>query len=95
LIPWELDIIAEIKAMDNRTLAARLASRAHALETERASLFRVRAYRRAAETILGLDVPVEMLIEQGGRDLLAELPGIGRSLSRTIEALMRGEDVAE
>ncbi|HWY85915.1 MAG TPA: helix-hairpin-helix domain-containing protein [Gemmataceae bacterium] len=81
--------------MDNRTLAARLAGRAHALERERASLFRVRAYRRAAETILGLDIPVEKLIEQEGRKKLADLPGIGRSLSRTIEKLVRGVDTAE
>jgi DNA polymerase/3'-5' exonuclease PolX len=81
--------------MDNRTLAARLAHRAHDLERERASLFRVRAYRRAAETILGLDIPVEELIEQGGRKKLAGLPGIGRSLSRTIENLVRGVDEAE
>ena len=77
--------------MDNRTLAERLASTARTLEAEHASLFRVRAYRRAAETILGLDCPVEKLIAQGGRQRLAELAGIGPRLSRTIEILIRGE----
>ena len=80
--------------MDNRMLAERLASRARTLEAEHASLFRVRAYRRAAETILGLDCPVEKLMEQGGRQRLAELAGIGRRLSRTIENLLRGEQSA-
>ena len=81
--------------MDNRTIATRLADRAHALEKERASLFRIRAYRRAAETILGLEVPVEELVEQGGHKKLANLPGIGRRLSRTIENLLHGVEVAE
>ncbi len=79
--------------MDNRTLAARLAAKAHHLEAERASLFRVRAYRRAAETILGLDCPVDSLLETGGQKVLADLPNIGRSLSRTIEKWLRGETV--
>ena len=77
--------------MDNRVLAERLASRARTLEAEHASLFRIRAYRRAAETILGLDCPVEKLMEQGGHKRLAKLAGIGRRLSRTIENLIRGE----
>jgi DNA polymerase (family 10) len=76
--------------MDNRTLAARLAGKANNLEKEHANLFRIRAYRRAAETILGLDCPVAALIEQEGLAKLAELPGIGRRLSRTIEDLVRG-----
>jgi DNA polymerase/3'-5' exonuclease PolX len=79
--------------MDNRTLAERLTSMAHDLEQDRASLFRIRAYRRAAETILSLDRPVEELVTLGGRKELAELPGIGRRLSRTIEKLVRGDEV--
>ena len=74
--------------MDNRTLANRLAERAHALEGAHASLFRIRAYRRAAETILALDVPVADLLARSGRKKLADLPGIGRRLSRTIEDLL-------
>jgi DNA polymerase/3'-5' exonuclease PolX len=76
--------------MDNRTLVERLTNKAHALESHRASLFRIRAYRRAIETILGLEVPVAKLLEEGGRRKLADLPGIGRGLSRTIEDLLRG-----
>ena len=81
--------------MDNRTLAARLATRARELEGEHASLFRVRAYRRAAETVLGLDCSVEQLLEQGGTAKLAELPGIGRRISRTIEDLVHGTLVSD
>jgi DNA polymerase (family 10) len=77
--------------MDNRTVARRLTIRAQTLEKDRASLFRVRAYRRAAETILSLEFPVARLLEEGGRRKLADLPGIGRGLSRTIEDLIRGD----
>jgi DNA polymerase/3'-5' exonuclease PolX len=78
--------------MDNRTLAARLANKANNLEKDHANLFRIRAYRRAAETILGLDYPAAALIEKEGRARLAELPGIGQRLSRTIENLVRGAE---
>jgi DNA polymerase (family 10) len=81
--------------MDNRTLARRLVDTARSLAHERTNLFRVRAYRRAAETILGLDYPVARLLEEGGRPKLASLPGIGRGLSRTIENLLRGTEAAE
>ena len=77
--------------MDNRTLAQRLTGMAHTLEGKRASLFKIRAYRRAAETVLGLDRPVEELVEHGGHKELAELPGIGPSLSKTIEDLVRNQ----
>ena len=45
--------------MDNRTIARQLLDWAHSLEAEHANLYRIKAYRRAAETILGLDRSVE------------------------------------
>jgi DNA polymerase/3'-5' exonuclease PolX len=80
--------------MDNRTLAKRLASTARSLARGHASLFRVRAYRRAAETILGLDYPVIRLLEEGGPKL-ASLPGIGRHLARTIENILRDSEMLD
>ncbi len=80
--------------MDNRTLARRLLAMAHTLEEEHANLYRIKAYRRAAETILGLDRPVEDLVAHEGRRALKELPGIGGSLSETIEKLVRAGDIA-
>jgi DNA polymerase/3'-5' exonuclease PolX len=77
--------------MDNRTLAERLTGMAHDLERKRSSVFRSRAYRRAAETILGMDCPVEDLVAQGGRKLLKAMPGIGPKISRKIEELIRSE----
>jgi DNA polymerase (family 10) len=75
--------------MDNRTIAGRLTAQAHKLETERSNLFRVKAYRRAAQTILGLDRPVETIVADQGRKGLQRLPGIGSHLAHTIENLVR------
>jgi DNA polymerase (family 10) len=74
--------------MDNRTIAERLTEGAHLLEAERGNLYRVMAYRRAAETILGLDEPVEDIVRRDGRRGLKTLPGIGSHLSHAIENLV-------
>jgi DNA polymerase/3'-5' exonuclease PolX len=75
--------------MDNRTIAQRLADHARDLEGKDGNLYRIRAYRRAVGTILGLDRPVTDLLAERGRAALASLPGIGRHLSFTIEQLAR------
>lgn len=75
--------------MDNRHIAEELTRRARYLTDHRASLYRVRAYRRAAETLLALDQPVATIVAQRGRKGLQELPGIGDHIARTIESLVR------
>ena len=80
--------------MDNRTIAQRLLDAAHSLEGKRASLYRVQAYRRAAQTIMGLDRSVEELVADAGRKALKDLPGIGVKLSVKIETLVRTGDIA-
>jgi DNA polymerase (family 10) len=80
--------------MDNRTIAKRLLGQAHQLEARRENLYRIRAYRRAAEVVLGLDRPVDEIVGTSGRAGLKELPGIGSSLSATIETLVRTGDIA-
>jgi len=74
--------------MDNRTIAEKLTGFAHYLESRRKNLYRVKAYRRAAETVLGLDEPVEAIVARAGRKGLEILPGIGRHLSGTIAKLL-------
>jgi len=67
------------------------------LEDQRANPFRVRAYRRAAEVVRGLERPVHaILADQGrdGRDGLDALPGIGESLASTIEQLVHTDHLA-
>ena len=75
--------------MDNIAIAQQLLEVAHTLEEKQVNLFRVRAYRRAAQIIRGLDRPVEDILADAGRKALKELPGIGVSLSAKIETLVR------
>ena len=80
--------------MDNRTVARQLLNLAHSLEENHASIYRARAYRRAAETILGLDEPIEEIVSHSGRQALKKLPGIGVRLSAKIETLVRTGEIA-
>jgi DNA polymerase (family 10) len=80
--------------MDNRTIAQRLVAHARELEGQHVNLYRIRAYRRAAETVLGLDRPVEAIVEETGRRGLRRLPGIGSSLAEKIESLVRTGEFA-
>ena len=75
--------------MDNRTIARQLMHHARFLADQETSLYRVRAYRRAAETVLGLDEPLERIVAERGRRGLRELPAIGSHIARTIETLVR------
>ena len=79
--------------MDNCTIARQLQSAARRLETRRSNLYRVRAFRRAAQTVLGLERPLEDLLAETGRNGLRDLPGIGASLSSTIETLVRTGEI--
>ena len=73
--------------MDNRTVALQLLSLAHFLEEKHASLYRVQAYRRAAETIEGLEDDIAELVKRGSD--LTELPGIGKAISEIILEIVR------
>jgi DNA polymerase (family 10) len=75
--------------MDNRAIAQRLLEYARFLDARADNLYRVRAYRRAADTVLTLDRPVEDIVTATGRKGLEELPGIGVHLSYTIDGLVR------
>ncbi|HXG12930.1 MAG TPA: helix-hairpin-helix domain-containing protein, partial [Gemmataceae bacterium] len=75
--------------MDNQTIAQRLLDYADQLEGRDSNVYRIRAYRRAAQTVLELDRPVAELIAEQGRGGLEALPGIGSHLSYTIEGLVK------
>lgn len=75
--------------MGNETIAACLSQYADYLESREANLYRIRAYRKAAETVAMLDRPLQHLVESEGREGLEQLPGIGRHLSYTLEALVK------
>ncbi len=75
--------------MDNATIARKLNDYANYLEGEEPHVYRVRAYRRAAETILRLERPVTQIVAEEGRAGLESLPDVGSSLAYTIEGLVR------
>jgi DNA polymerase (family X) len=66
-----------------------LAEIASLLEAQDASVFRVRAYMRAADTVHGWPDPVADLFVEGGVAALERLPGIGKGLAATIGELLR------
>jgi hypothetical protein len=78
--------------MNNHTIAAKLTEFANYLEARESSVYRVRAYRQAAQTVLGLDRQVTDIIAAEGRSGLEALPGIGAHLAYTIEGLIRTGD---
>ena len=80
--------------MSNEEIAGEL--RLHATELSRSgnNMYRIRAFRQAAMTILALPTPVAVILSTTGREGLQRLPGIGRSLAETIEGIaMRSEMV--
>jgi putative hydrolase len=73
----------------NALVAERLRELATLLQQQGANPFRVSAYRRAADTVAGLEEDVAALVERGGADGLTDLPGIGRSIAAAIEEMVR------
>jgi DNA polymerase (family 10) len=65
----------------NRALARIFLSMADLLAVSRANPHRIRAYRRAAEALAGLQEDVATVAQRGE---LREIPGIGRDLSSKI-----------
>jgi DNA polymerase (family 10) len=70
--------------MTNTQIADKLQQYARDLRRRQENLFRVKAYRKAAEMILRLDRSVEQLLNDDGRNALARIPGIGKHLAETI-----------
>jgi hypothetical protein len=74
--------------LSNAEAARRLEEAAHVLEGRGENLFRVRAYRTAAQTVRNLARPAVEILQAGGRRALRELPGIGDRLSLHLEQLL-------
>ena len=68
----------------NEDIAGHLDEVARLLAAQGANPFRVRAYRRAAETLRRLPQPVSEILERQGLEGLQLLPGIGESIARAI-----------
>jgi DNA polymerase (family X) len=70
----------------NRTLATLFQSMADQLEARRENPHRIRAYRRAAESILQLHDDIAAVIQRGG---LKEVSGIGKDLAAKVEEFLK------
>jgi len=90
----------------NEEIAVTLEEVATLLEEQGANEFRVRAYRRAADTLRKIKGTAHLILKVEGVAGLTRLPNIGRSLGHAIEQLirtghlpllerLRGEHVAE
>jgi hypothetical protein len=75
-------------ALSNAEIAERLDEVAHLLREQDADVFRVEAYRRAAETLRTLDEPVRFIFEREGEAGLERLPTIGPVIARAIRWLV-------
>jgi len=73
----------------NEQVADRLRQEADLLSEQQANAFRVRAYRRAADTLAGLQEDLAGFVESRGIEGLESLPGIGRSLAAAIAEMVR------
>lgn len=78
----------EIDLEVNRTVAGELDELARLLEEQGANPFRVRAYRRAAETLRHLPHSVADVLAEEGVEGLEALPTIGEQLARQIRLVI-------
>jgi Holliday junction DNA helicase RuvA len=70
--------------LTNHQIAQRLRKQAMELARGGDNLYRVRAFRQAAMTVLALPVELSALVAVKGRGALEQLPGVGKSLAETI-----------
>ncbi len=70
----------------NKALAQIFVSMADRLATQHANPHRIRAYRRAAESLVELEEDVALMTERGA---LQEIPGIGKDLSARIQEFLK------
>jgi DNA polymerase (family 10) len=78
--------------MDNAQIADRLEALAALLELAEANPYTVRAYRRAAETVRSVAVPVAELVRSGR---VRELRGIGPSIEARLRELVDTGEIVE
>ncbi len=75
---------------DNQQLADKLELVSRLLTTQGANRFRASAYQRAADNLRALDKPVWQIYATGGIPALEEIEGVGRTISRALQQLVRG-----
>ena len=68
----------------NQTISVKLNEMADILEQQSANPFRIRAYRRAADTLSTLEEDVSRVLERKGPEGLIALPNIGKGIAASI-----------
>ena len=71
--------------MENTEVAAVFRDIAGLLEKKKENWFKIRAYRKAADSIEGLPIPVEQMVTEGR---LKEISGVGEAITRKITELV-------
>ena len=75
--------------MSNQEIAAELLHQAREWSKRKTNLFRVRAYRQAAISVMGLGREVREILRTEGKHGLIDVPGIGTSLAEDIATFVR------
>lgn len=73
----------------NQEIARKLREQASELARAGDNLYRVRAFRQAAMSVLALPEEVSVLVQAGGSQALERLPGVGKSLAATIAGYLQ------
>jgi DNA polymerase (family 10) len=70
--------------LTNQDIARKLREHASELARTGDNLYRVRAFRQAAMTVLSLPEELSAILAASGTQGLEQLPGVGKSLASTI-----------
>ncbi len=71
--------------MNNKEVARVFQDIADLLERKKKNWFKIRAYRKAADSIDGMTVELEQLVAE---DRLKEIPGVGEAITKKITELV-------
>ena len=75
-------------AEPNSQIAEKLRQAADILAAQGADVFRIAAYRRAADSLRALDSDLSIMAERGGRAALEAIPGVGISIAGAIGEML-------
>jgi hypothetical protein len=78
-----------VSVASNQSLAEQMREAATLLASQGANMFRVAAYRRAADAVARLDKPVAEILASDGLEGLDAIPGIGPSLAGALAEMVR------
>ena len=72
----------------NNQIADKLRQASDILAAQGADPFRIAAYRRAAESLRGLETDLGTIAEKGGRKAIEAIPGVGASIGSAIAEML-------